>query len=204
MSQETWIEPRVWRRPSVTIDKIATDRQLVRRVRRGDSKAFDVLVRRYMRPALAVAWEFTESRDDADDVVQDSFHRTLRALDDYDDSRPFRPWFFTIVRNVGRNAAARSHRWDSDPVTDTLPAEEVSRLSEIERWEIRKRVSDGLALLSANQRACFRLCDLEGFRAKEVAEMLGMKEATVRVHLFRARGALREVLRPLREEAESQ
>lgn len=188
----------------MTIEKIVTDRQLVRRVRRGDTTAFDLLVRRYLKPALAVAWEFTESLDDAEDVVQDAFHRTLRGLNSYDDRRPFRPWFFTIVRNVGRNAAAWNNRWESEPVSEMLPATEASALSEIERWEIRKRVSDGLAMLSPMQQSCFRLCDLEGFRAKEVAEMLGVKEPTVRVHLFRARFALRETLRPLQEEAGSQ
>lgn len=181
-----------------------TDRQLVRRVRRGDPTAFDALVRRYLKPALAVAWEFTESLDDAEDVVQDAFHRALRGLDGFDDSRPFRPWFFTIVRNVGRNAVAWNNRWDTEPVAETLPAKEASALSEIERWEIRKRVGDGLALLSPMQQSCFRLCDLEDYNAGEVAEMLGLKESTVRVHLFRARQTLRKILRPLREEAGAQ
>lgn len=180
-----------------------TDRELVRAVRRGDGKAFDQLVRRYLRPALAVAWEFTESRDDAEDVVQDAFHRALRGLNSYDDSRPFRPWFFQIVRNVGRNAAAWRKRWSSEPLAETLPAHEPSALSEIERWEVRRRISDGLELLSPMQRSCFRLCDIEGYGAGEVAEMLGLSDSTVRVHLFRARRALRATLRPLREEAGS-
>ena len=181
-----------------------TDRELVRRVRRGDGGAFDQLVHRYLRPALAVAWEFTESRDDAEDVVQDAFHRALRGLDGYDEGRPFRPWFFQIVRNVGRNAAAWRNRWSSEPVDETLAIDETSGLTEIERWEVRKRIDDGLELLSPMQRSCFRLCDVEEYSAVEVAEMLGMNDSTVRVHLFRARQALREILRPLREEAGSQ
>jgi len=181
-----------------------TDRELVRRVRRGDHRAFDELVRRYLRPALAVAWEFTDSIDDAEDVVQDAFLRALRGLNGYDDTRPFRPWFFQIVRNVGRNAAAWRDRWRSEPLAETLPAPESSPLSEIERWEVRQRIEEGAELLSPMQLSCFRLCDVEGFGAGEVAEMLGLSESTVRVHLFRARHALREILRPLREETGSQ
>lgn len=181
-----------------------TDRELVQRVRRGDPVAFDELVRRYLRPALAVAREFTESLEDAEDVVQDAFHRALRGLDGFDDSRPFRPWFFTIVRNVGRNAAAWRNRWSFEPLDDTLPANHASPLSEVERHEVRERVGAGVALLSPMQGTCFRLCDLEGFRAGEVAQMLELEESTVRVHLFRARRNLREVLRPLREEGGSQ
>lgn len=180
-----------------------TDRELVRRVRRGDRASFDALVRRYLRPALAVAWEFTESRDDAEDVVQDAFHRVLRGLDGYDDSRPFRPWFFAIVRNVGRNAAAWRGRWSSEPIAESLPAGGSTPLSDLERAEIRERIGEGIELLSPMQRSCFRLCDLEGFAGGEAAEMLGIEESTVRVHLFRARRRLRDVLRPLREETGS-
>jgi len=181
-----------------------TDRELVRRARRGENVGFDELVRRYLRPALAVAWEFTESRDDAEDVVQDAFHRALRGLDGYDDSRPFRPWFFAIVRNAGRNAAAWRNRWSFEPLAETLPADQGSPLSDVEGREMRERIGEGLELLSPMQQTCFRLCDLEGFSAREVAEMLGLEDSTVRVHLFRARRKLREILRPLREEGGSQ
>lgn len=179
-----------------------TDRDLVRRVKRGEREAFDTLVRRYLRPALAVAWEFTESLDDAEDVVQDAFHRALRAIGSFEETRPFRPWFFTIVRNAGRNAAARRSRWRSEPVSESLLTDDTA-LSEIERWEIRKRVTDAMELLTPMQQSCLRLCDLEEFTAPEVAEMIGINESTVRVHLFRARRTLRDVLSPLREESGS-
>ncbi len=180
-----------------------SDRALVKRARRGQSDAFDVLVRRYLRPALAVAWEFTESRDDAEDIVQEAFGRALRGLDGFDDERPFRPWFFTIVRNVGRNTAAWRSRWGYEPLSETLPAREGDPSSDAERREIQERVGAGLELLSPMQRTCFRLCDLEGFGGTEVAEMLGLEESTVRVHLHRARRGLREILRPLRDESNS-
>lgn len=180
-----------------------TDRELVRRIRRGDRTAFDALVRRHLRPALAVAWEFTDSRDDAEDVVQDAFHRVLRALESFDETRPFRPWLYAIVRNVGRTAAASRARWSTEPLDEGLVEAPSSRLSEIERWEVRERIGEGLDRLSPQQRACFRLCDIEGFGAVEAAEMLGLGESTVRVHLFRARRRLRELLGPLREETGS-
>jgi len=180
-----------------------TDRDLVIRVRRGDRASFDELVRRYLRPALAVAWEFTESRDDAEDVVQEAFYRALGGLDGFDESRPFRPWFFSIVRNVGRNAAAWRNRWGMESIAESLPSAGSSPLSDAERAEIRRRVDEGMKILSAMQQSCFRLCDLEGFATAEVAEMLGVQESTVRVHVFRARRALREVLRPLREDTDS-
>jgi RNA polymerase sigma-70 factor (ECF subfamily) len=192
----------MWNSNSETDQEPVTDRELVRRTRRGDGTAYDELVRRYLPPALAVAWEFTESRADAEDVVQDAFHRALRGLDSYDERRPFRPWFFTIVRNAGRNAAAWRNRWSFEPLDETLPADPCSPLSAVERREVRERIGAGLELLPPMQRTCFRLCDLEGFRASEVGEMLDLEESTVRVHRFRARRGLREALKPLRDEAE--
>jgi RNA polymerase sigma-70 factor (ECF subfamily) len=158
-----------------------SDRTLVKRVRRGQGDAFNALVRRYLRPALAVAWEFTESRDDAEDIVQEAFSRALRGLQEFDEKRPFRPWFFTIVRNVGRNTAAWRSRWGYEPLSETLPSGGGDPLSDAERREVQERIDAGLDL-------------------PEVAEMLGLEESTVRVHLHRARGGLRKALRPLREE----
>lgn len=181
----------------------ADDSDLVVRARRGDGEAFGALVRRYLRPALAVAWEFAPSRDDAEDLVQDAFHRALRALPSFDASRPFGPWFFTILRNVGRNAAARHARWSSIPVPDELATDAADPEDLAERAEIHERIRHGLDVLPPMQRACFRLCDIEGFDGQEVAEMLGVSGATVRTHRHRARAKLRDALRHLNEEREA-
>ena len=52
-----------------------SDADLIDRARRGDQRAYGELVRRYLRPALAAAWEFSDSREDAEDLVQEAFHR---------------------------------------------------------------------------------------------------------------------------------
>lgn len=178
----------------------ATDGELVRRTREGDREAFGVLVARYLRPALAVAWEYAPSRDDAEDLVQEGFHRALRSLDQFDARRPFRPWLFTILRNVARNAAERHARWRSDTIPEELPANEPDPLDHAHRAALRDRIRAGLGVLPPMQRACFRLCDIEGFDGNEVAEMLGLSAATVRTHRHRARAALRKALDGLQDE----
>ncbi len=65
--------------------------------------------------------------------------------------------------------------------------------------EIADRVAAGLEALPPMQRSCFRLCEMEGFDSTEVAEMLGIKPATVRTHVHRARAALQTSLRALRD-----
>jgi RNA polymerase sigma-70 factor (ECF subfamily) len=180
-----------------------SDAELVIRARRGDSGAFGSLVRRYLRPALAVAWEYAPTRDDAEDLVQDAYHRALRALSSFDENKPFRPWFFTILRNVGRNAAERHARWTSVPLPDELATDAADPEDMAHRAEIRESVQRGLDILPPMQRACFRLCDIEGFDGNEVADMLGVSAATVRTHRHRARATLRDKLRHLNGEKEA-
>jgi RNA polymerase sigma-70 factor (ECF subfamily) len=177
------------------------DAALVRATLAGDARSFDRLVRRYSRRVLAVAWEFTDTRDDAEDVVQETFFRALRSLESYDPRRPFAPWLFTILRNVARNAAAARGRWRFVPVPDELPSSDEDPDRALDRRDALARVEDALERLSPMQRACFRLCEGEGYRSAEVGTMLGVSEATVRVHLHRARRALDVLIRSPSTEA---
>lgn len=176
-----------------------TDGELVTRTRRGDHQAFDALVRRYLRPALAVGLEIAPSREDAEDLVQDAFHKALRHLDRFDARRPFGPWFFTILRNLGRSAGTAASRWVLTSLPDDMPVADADPLTETERAELQGALTVAMERLSDMQQTCFRLCDIEGFRGPEVAEMLGVSEATVRTHVYRARRALRQSLGSHRE-----
>ena len=175
------------------------DEELVRRTQDGDAQAFDALVRRYLRPALAVALEFADGTEDAEDLVQESFHRALRQLGSFDDRRAFRPWFFSILRNLGRNLVARRARWRTVPLPDSLVTKRRSPFDDASSAEIRERLSAAIECLPEMQRGCFQLCDVEGFTRVEVADMLGIASGTVRTHLHRARQALQETLRPTDE-----
>lgn len=177
-----------------------SDQELVRRALTGDELAYRHLVDRYVRPAMAVAWEFTETLEDAEDLVQEAFRRAVSALTSFDTSRPFRPWFFTILRNLARNAAgARAHRVCT-ALDETMPDEQPTPLDVVEKVELQARLDMELESLSEMQRVCFRLCALEGLSSAEVAEALGLSDATVRTHVYRARSVLRSSMEPFKEE----
>ena len=163
----------------------------MRLARAGEAQAFDQLVERYLRGALAVALEYARDHDEAEDIVQDAFVRMLRGLDRFDDRLAFRPWFYTILRNLGRNAAGQRARVSGSPV-ETVEAPTVSDAAA--DAELRGLIDRELAGMTEMQSASFRLCDIEGFSAAEVADMLGIGVATVRTHAHRARIKLREVL----------
>jgi RNA polymerase sigma factor (sigma-70 family) len=176
-----------------------SDRELILRTRLGDRAAFGGLVNRYLRPAVAVAWEYVSAIDDAEDVVQDAFQRALRNLAGFDAEKPFGPWLYTIVRNLARNEVSRTARWGSGGPAEDLQGSS-DPLEEAERDDIMDRVNRGLESLPEMQRACFRLCLVEGFNSKEVGAMLGIGSPTVRTHVHRARASLQKILSVLRDE----
>lgn len=173
-----------------------TDEQLARAAKGGDAVAYDVLARRYLRPAMALAWQYTRVVEDAEDVVQEAFHRAVRSLESYDDRRPFSAWFYTIVRNVARTAISKDGRRAAlAPLTllESEPAAPATR-DPVAAGDVERAFS----ALAPMQQACVHLCDVEGFTSVEAARMLGVNEGTVRTHLHRARKHLRGTIDPQR------
>jgi RNA polymerase sigma-70 factor (ECF subfamily) len=179
-------------------DDARTDAALLAATTRGDDAAFAVLVRRYIRSATLLAAQFLLDRNDAEDVVQDAFSVVSRHPEKFDPGRPFGPWFFAIVRRLAANRRSRELRrtrllrlwgWATggEPASLRTERELIAHLDAA----AAKRALETLAPM---QRACFELVAVRGMSTKEVAEMHGISESTVRQHVFRARTALRGLL----------
>lgn len=168
----------------------------MRRILEGDRSAWSDLVERYLRRAMAAAWQFTENREDAEDLVQDAFLRVLEGLPRYDPGRPFAPWFFTILRNLARNRVGRNGRRRTEALLEGSAVQDPRDGIEgrIDAEMLLSRLPAAVDRLSPMQRHCFRLCDVEGWEPHEVAEMSGLAASTVRAHLHRARATLRKEL----------
>ncbi len=173
-----------------------SDGWLVEQVRRGDPRAFDQLVRRHDRRAFSLAFRLLSHREDAEDVVQESFIAALEALDRFDATRPFGPWFYRIVVNRSLNARKARSRRSMEAIPEDAPARTASPERAVEVTEAKGQVTEALASLSERQRAVVEMIELEGFSGPEVAEILGIPEGTVRWHLHGARKALRAALGP--------
>lgn len=168
----------------------------------GDAEACALLVRTHLRKAMAVALEFMKTREDAEDVVQDAFRAAFASLGRFDRTRPFAPWFFTILRNTARNALDSRRVRAHDPLSPAYAAAGESPLESAHRRELRRAIEDAVESLPPAQRTCFRLCLIEGLTSREAASATGVAESTVRVHIFRARNTLRELLDRWRDEVE--
>lgn len=171
-----------------------SDRELLRRVRLGDTRSFDELVRRHLQPAIRLATRLVGDDVAAEDVVQDSFLAVLEAVDGFDPARPFAPWFYRIVANRCSNVRRARATRVTEPLSPTLQADTAAPDEAAERSSLRAPLEVALARLPDRQREVLLLFDVDGFTGPEIAEMLDITPGTVRWHLHQARAAMRAIL----------
>jgi len=166
---------------------------LVLRAAKGEATAFEVLISRFERSALAVAYAQLKDADRAGDAVQEAFLRAWQELPKLKEAARFAGWLMQIVRNAAIDLRRRIKptvefpEWeaakpDVDPVAISLAAESA------------ERVKEALDTLDETTRAAVMLRYYEGLPAKEIAVLLEMSPAAVDMRLSRARGQLREQL----------
>lgn len=170
---------------------------LVRAATAGHTEAFAGLVRRYEGPLLRFLELRCASREDAEELCQESFLRAWKQLDRYDPRWRFSTWLFTLARRLalsaGRRAAPRAHSTEAVEQVGVQqgPAEQADRRERSEGlWALSER------LLSADQRAALWLRYAENHSAEEIGRVLRRRPAAVRALLFRARTVLAEHLDP--------
>lgn len=151
---------------------------------------------------MAVAMEYCDSLDDAEDVVQETFRRVAEGLSSFDSARPFDPWFFTILKNTARNAAKSRRVREHEVLSADHESGRPGPGEDAERRELRERLRAAINQLPAMQQTCFRLCLVEGLSSREAADALDLAESTVRVHVMRARQALKVHLAGWRDDWE--
>ncbi len=196
-------------RQSLSLD----DATLVQRCRRGEAKAFELLVARHTRLAGAVAMGVVSDYHAAKDVVQESFVKVLSNVHSLEDPSRFKGWLRNIVRTTaldalrrrkvaGRSAASLPGQ-DSDSAP--LPADVLQPDDVMQRAELREQIREEIAELPESQREVVMLKYLEGLSYEEIAQVLGLTIGTIESRLFRARTSLRSrLITRLRLDADDQ
>ncbi len=163
------------------------------------------LVRRHQRKATRIALYYLRESADADEAVQDAFVKAYTHLRDFEYGRSFEVWFTRILVNSCLDrvkARGRRARWmiAADDLGDASPLERAAmpRDSTPEALALRRergvRLMDAIGRLPERQRTVVLLSQIEGASTREVSEMTGLRETTIRVHLFRALRRLRALL----------
>ncbi len=142
---------------------------------------------------MTVASRYAPNRDDASEILNDAFVRTMQNLDKFNRELPFKAWFNKILVRCAINYYRRFtvKRLDSQPISDAedqpFDAEILSGLS---AQEILKLVQQ----LPQSYRLAFNLYVIEGFTHPEISEMTGISEGTSKSNLFKARKKLMEMI----------
>lgn len=166
----------------------------------GECGAFDRLVDAYTARVYTHVYRMVRSREEAEDVVQETFLRAYRGLDRYDRARPFRNWLYAIATNLALNALrARQRRGEWAPLDfDEAPMTFGPRADDardaVARSDRAERLGRAVAQLPAQPAALVHLHYMEGMTVREAAETLAMTEDAAKVALHRARKRLRELL----------
>lgn len=161
------------------------------------------LVAHQQRRALRIAYQYLRDAHDAEEAVQDAFIKVFTHITSYREDLPFEVWLTRILVNACldlRKSRARRLRWTvaMSPTADLPPTEPATHDPTPEqRLVSRERASEITAAVDSlpdRQRTVFTLCHLAEQTTAEVSQALGLSEATVRVHLFRAVRKLRRLL----------
>jgi RNA polymerase sigma-70 factor (ECF subfamily) len=159
----------------------------------------------HQRRAMRIAYQYLHDAADADEAVQDAFLKAYSHIDSYREAWPFEVWFTRILINGcldRRKARLRRTRWfvptDSGQIVDEARSVSGSAALDPEARllarERRARLASAIDRLDGRQRTIFMLTHYGDCSPREVSAMTGLKESTVRVHLFRAARKLRGLL----------
>ena len=165
---------------------------------------FADLVALQQRRAVRIAYQYLRDVHDVDEAVQDAFVKVFNHITSYREDLPFEVWFTRILVNGCldlRKARARRLRWSlpmtSGPDMAPTPEPVAAQRSAEDRLvgaEKARQIAAAVEQLPERQRTVFTLCQVAEQSTSEVSKALGLSEATVRVHLFRAIRKLRRLL----------
>lgn len=196
-------------------DSSAAHDELLSRSRGGDYASFAALVEGLQGRVYGLARRITGRREDAEDVVQQTFLSVLEHLDTFRGDGPIAGWVLRIAANHGLKLLRKRRALPTVPLDAAAENEAVglphpdyvapwrdAPAELAQRAEVRQLLDEALSELDDKYRVVFVLRDVEGFSVRETAEALGLTESAVKVRLLRARLALRERLtRALGDEA---
>jgi RNA polymerase sigma-70 factor (ECF subfamily) len=183
------------------------DQELVRRVQRGDSAAFDLLVRKYQHRIAALIGRYIADWSECQDVAQDTFIRAYRAIGNFRGDAQFYTWLHRIAVNTAKNHLVAHKRRPPTEDIDVGDAEQFDsgiRLRdtdtpdrELARQQMEQVVMRAVDALPEELRTAITLREVEGLSYDEIAQRMDCPIGTVRSRIFRAREAIDAELRPL-------
>lgn len=172
-----------------------SDNELIINANNGDVMALEELIYRYDKMVLRIAMKYTGDSDDAKDIYQEVFIRVYKSLAGFKFQSEFSTWLFRITSNVCISFKRKYSRQihlslnddDNSEYISAIPDEEVlSPDNLVVNSENGVKINEALNTLSPNQKMSFLLKHYEGYKIREIAEIMNCKEGTIKKYLFEA------------------
>ena len=194
-------------------ESVLEDKDLARRIKRGDDLAFSELVQKYERRIRSTAIGIIRNKEEAEEVAQEVFIRIYRHIDSYIEDCPLYTWMHKITYNLCIDFYRRTKRrklvdLGFDESGESITVEDIEgRLGEVE-WhtnfrqpeseidgkKVRETIAESLECLSPAHRMAITLRDVEEFSYQEIAEIMECNVGTVMSRIFHARKNLQALL----------
>ena len=176
-----------------------SDAECVRRIQRGETETFEILVRRHEKAIFNVVYRMLGDYDDAAETAQEVFLSAYRAIGQFRGDANFSTWLYRIALNHAstRRKSTNSRQRRLVPIDDTELVDDVELgpAETLEKKEIRQRVQRALNELQPEDAMVILLRDLQDIAYEDVARVLNIPVGTVKSRLHRARQALKARLR---------
>jgi RNA polymerase sigma-70 factor (ECF subfamily) len=188
----------------------AIDQKLVEKAQRGDKKAFGMLVEKYQRRLNRLLSRMVRDQSEIEDIVQDSFIKAYRAINNFRGDSAFYTWLYRIGINTAKNHLVKLGK--RPKAMNEVDIEEIENFedapdlrnhetpeSTMMSSEIVASVNQTIAALPNELREAISLREMDGLSYEEISDLMNCPIGTVRSRIFRAREVIAEKLKPLIE-----
>ena len=178
------------------------DLSLVRRAKKGDYGAFDLLVLKYQSRVIATAFKYVKEKQLAEDIAQEAFIKSYKSINSFREESSFYTWVYRITVNTAKNYLVSSKRRDEVVISDLSQDDsfypeklDVDSPQEIlKASELRDLIFETLSSLGEETRTALSLREFDGLSYEQIAEIVKCPVGTVRSRIFRGREMIEEVV----------
>lgn len=181
------------------------DDQLVARVQKGDKSAFDLLVLKHQLKVHAIVSRYVKDFDEVNDVVQETFIKAYRALENFRRESAFYTWLYRIAVNTSKNYLLARNRRPPSFDLDLDDSEYIELNDQLQNHdspdnilaknELEKVIKITIKELPADLRTALMLREFEDLSYEQISDIMDCPVGTVRSRIFRAREALEEKIK---------
>jgi len=178
----------------------STDKELVKRVQKGEKGAFDILVLKYEHKIVNLVMRYVRDPELSLDITQEAFIKAYRALPRFRGDSAFYTWLYRIAVNTAKNYLAAQRRRPKDIELDLQDPEQYGLHAKLKETdtpeavalseELQETLERAIAALPDDLRQAIVLRELDGMSYEEIAQTMDCPVGTVRSRIFRARDAI--------------